>query len=71
MSKTVTVPEGLKCPNFVNKDNWLNVQSYGYTGYTFELSQEGNQLTVTRTDVIAGINGWTIDLYISCCPAGD
>ena len=68
MSKTLTVPEGLKCPNFVNKDNWLNDQRYSYT---FELSQEGNQLTVTRTDVIAGINGWTIDLYISCCPAGD
>ena len=69
VSKIVTVPEGLKCPNFVNKDNWLNIQSYSYT---FELSQEGNQLTVTRTDVPAGwTHGWSLDLYISCCPAGD
>merc|ERR1719414_2453388 len=68
VSKTVTVPEGLKCPNFVNKDNWLNNQPYAT--YTFELSQEGNQLTVTRSDVSADWEyGWSMDLHVSCCPA--
>ena len=74
VSKTVTVPEGLKCPNFVNKDNWANDVLSWHDGYhdTYELSQDGNQLTVTRTDKGAEwTHGWVLDLNIYCCPAGD
>ena len=62
-SKTIQIdfPDSFICPEIVDKNNWLNSESFGDT---FSVKREGNELTVDRTDRSAG---WGLNLRIQCC----
>ena len=60
-SITKTIANGYNCPASVDKTNWLD----GYTyPDTFSITQNGNRITVRRTDTHAG---WGMNLRFKCC----
>ena len=65
-SKSVRLPSSnYVCPVMVDRSNWVGTQTYGDT---FQTSQKGADLTVTRTDASAG---WGMNLKIRCCKTYD
>ena len=61
-SKLITIADGVKCPTKVDKTNWLGSNNHGDT---FSVAQDGNRVTVTRTDQNSG---WGMNLKFICCP---
>jgi len=64
-SKSKTIDSWFKCPITVDKSNWQVGHDYGDT---FSVSQNGDQVTITRTDQEAG---WGMNLKFRCCPEDD
>ena len=58
----ITIDDGFKCPTTVDKTNWLDGDNWGDT---FSVAQNGNQVTITRTDQDSS---WGINLKFRCCP---
>ena len=61
-SKTLTIGNGLQCPESVDKSNWLGGHEWPDR---FSVVQNGNAIEVTRTD---STDGWAMDLQFMCCP---
>ena len=61
-SKTITIGNGLQCPELVDKSNWLGGHQWPDT---FSVVQNGSDIVVTRTD---STDGWAMDLQFMCCP---
>ena len=61
-SKVITIDDGVKCPTKVDKTNWLGGSN---DGDTFSVAQDGNRVTITRTDQNGG---WGMNLKFICCP---
>ena len=60
-SITKTIANGYNCPASVDKTNWLDGHTYPDT---FSITQNGNQITVKRTDSTVG---WGMNLKFTCC----
>ena len=56
------VEDGVKCPTKVDKTNWLGDNNHDDK---FSVAQDGNRVTVTRTDQNGG---WGMNLKFICCP---
>ena len=61
-SKSIIIDNGVKCPPIVDKTNWLGGHNYGDR---FSIAQNGNRVTITRTD---RHGGWGMNLKFRCCP---
>ena len=63
-STTVTVDgiSSYNCPTQVDKTNWISTATYGDT---FEVTMNGDSITVTRTD--GQESGWCVSLSFKCC----
>ena len=61
-SKLITIDDGVKCPTKVDKTNWLGGNNHEDK---FSVAQDGNRVTVTRTDQNGG---WGMNLKFKCCP---
>jgi hypothetical protein len=61
---TLTVKDisSYSCPALVDNSNWLSTVTYGDT---FEITMNGDSVTVTRTD--GGGSGWCMNLSFKCC----
>ena len=60
-SITKTIAKGYNCPASVDKTNWLDGHTYPDT---FSITQNGDQITVRRTD---SNDGWGMNLRFRCC----
>ena len=61
-SKLITIADGVKCPPEIDKTNWLGDNNHDDK---FSVAQDGNRVTVTRTDQNGG---WGMNLKFICCP---
>eukprot|EP00746_Dinoflagellata_sp_MGD_P001428 gnl/MRDRNA2_/MRDRNA2_102694_c0_seq1.p1 gnl/MRDRNA2_/MRDRNA2_102694_c0~~gnl/MRDRNA2_/MRDRNA2_102694_c0_seq1.p1 ORF type:complete len:900 (+),score=191.57 gnl/MRDRNA2_/MRDRNA2_102694_c0_seq1:145-2700(+) len=63
--KTITHDgaSGYQCPSIVDTTNWMSGWWDG-SGDTFSISQNGDQVTATRTDKT---KDWGLDLRFQCC----
>ena len=61
-SKSIIIDDGFQCPTMVDKTNWLDGHN---NGNTFSVAQNGDRLTITRTDQN---DGWGMNLKFRCCP---
>ena len=61
--KSLEIPEGYKCPEVVDKSNWLTPKNVKI----FSVRHFGNVITVTRMD---SNGGWNQNFTFPCCSAG-
>ena len=64
-SPTTIYAQGISsyvCPARVDRNNWLT-EGEDHVRDVFEINQDGNIITVTRTNNA----GWCIDLSFECC----
>ena len=60
-SIAISISGEFKCPTNIDKYNWLGEDTYDYT---FSTIQNGDHVTVTRTDENLG---WGMKLKFKCC----
>jgi hypothetical protein len=58
------VPPRQICPTVVNRENWLGSYTYGDT---FAVTQDGDMISVVRTDNGNPAEGWGMNLQFECC----
>jgi hypothetical protein len=64
VGQTFAVEPGYTCPTDVNVDNWLGTAT---GGDSFAIAQDGETISVVRTDQGNLDAGWGINLQFECC----